>query len=219
LGCGTGAALLPYYKKNHTVIGLDLSPKNIEICKNIMPAGQFDVASICDLDLSPYQDATHIICHEVIEHLPEWQSLIRTLETAPSGATLHLTTPHQTSERTLLALRPSYWQEIGHHHFFDGTEITEALNNAGYTVHSCTKHNAALYFELKALFKRNAPCIRNTYYENTLPLPLKLWFQSMRPSVFTTRMKWIPLWVIALPIARVLDRWYGAGITIAATKR
>lgn len=218
LGCGTGNNLEPYYDE-YQVIGFDLDEKNIAICKEKMPNGEWHVADITDLDLSKYKHIEKIICTEVIEHLQDWKKLIAVLATAPDGAELELTTPYKTSEEKLLAMRPKYWDEIGHYHFFTGDEIAHALREAGWQNISVRRHNAALYFELRALFKRNAPCLRNTYYKNILPLWQKIFFLYFKPEVYQTRLKYVPIWLVTQPIAWfVLDPIWGAGIKIHAEK-
>ncbi|MBT3419319.1 MAG: class I SAM-dependent methyltransferase [Candidatus Magasanikbacteria bacterium] len=218
LGCGTGNTLLPYYP-NHTVVGIDLDEENIRICKKSMPKGTWIVGDVTTVPLTSFTAPLHVICTEVIEHIPHWKAVIQNTSTLPSSTTLFLTTPHEKSERRLQSVHKSYWDEIGHHHYFSGEEIRTALTAAGWTDITIHKTNAALYFELKALFLKKAPCIRHTFYKNTLPLPLRVFFQLFRKSLFQTRLKWFfPLWMITLPISWILDYFWGATIEIHAKK-
>jgi len=219
LGCGTGNTLHAYYAKNN-VIGIDIHPENIAICKQRMPKGTWIVGDVTNVDIKNYANVNTIISTEVIEHVDDWKKMITVLGSAPSGTKLYLTTPIKQSEEKLLLLRKNYWKEIGHQHFFTGDELRNALKKHGWTDVHVRRHNAALYFELKALFKRNAPCIRNTYYENVLPLWQKILFLYFKPDVYKTRLKYIPLWLITRPIARlILDPIWGAGMVITAQKQ
>lgn len=217
LGCGTGNELKQYYP-NYSVVGIDLDEENIALCTSAMPDGEWRVGDITNIDLSQYTNVEKVICTEVLEHVDDWKAGVASISTAPSGTQLYLTVPHKKSEEKLIAQRPKYWSEIGHQHFFDGSELKTELENNGWTDIRIRRWNAALYFELSLLFKKNAKCIRNTYYENNLPLPVKLFFQLFRENLFQTKLKFIPLWIITLPLARLIDPIYGAGIEITATK-
>lgn len=127
--------------------------------------------------------------------------------------------PHAASERKLISQRKTYWSEIGHHNFFDGSELATELKKHGFEITSQKRTNAYLYFTLKSLFKRNAKCIRNTYYENNLPFIQKLIYQLFSKTLFETKLKYIPIWITTLPIAIfILDPIFGATIEIKAVK-
>ncbi|MBU0597192.1 class I SAM-dependent methyltransferase [Patescibacteria group bacterium] len=188
IGCGTGNNLLPYSKK-YNIIGIDIDPTNIEICKKILPEGTWIVSDVTKIDLSEFKNIKKIICTEVLEHVEGWQKVIENLSKVTSGAELYLTVPYEKSEQKLLSLRKNYWEEIGHKHLFNGGEIANELRKNNWKNIKLKKSNAALYFELKLLFKKNVPCIRNTYYENTLSLPIKLFFSAFPNESFSDKTK------------------------------
>ncbi len=219
LGCGTGNELLKFYGK-FNVVGIDLDPENIKICQEKMPNGSFEIGDISKTDFSKFSNIKKVICTEVLEHIENWQEVISNLENLTSGTKLYITVPYFKSEEKLLKLRPNYWLEIGHIDFFNGSEIKKGLQKAGFKNISTERHNAALYFELKSLFKRNAKCLRNTYYEQILPLPLTLFYQLFRPNLFQTKLKYLfPIWIFTLPLGFLLDKFWGAGIRIRAEKK
>lgn len=219
LGCGTGGTLEPYYKNGYSVVGLDIDGENIKECKRKMPNGRWQVIDLTEADISQIGEVDKIICTEVLEHIADWQKVLDSLENVRSGTELYITVPIETSERKLQTIRLNYWNEIGHCNFFNGPEIKEYLEKTGWQDIKIKRHNAALYFELKMLFKRNAKCIRGTYYENNLSLPIKIFFQLFRADLFQTKLKYIPIWLITLPLARILDYFWGAGIVIKAYKK
>lgn len=220
LGCGTGHQLLHEYRRGAHIIGLDLDQTNIDEAQKLMPNGTFAQADLLTIDLSTYTSIDEVRCTEVLEHIDDWQSVVKQLTTMQQGTSLLITVPHETSERKLLTIRPNYWKEIGHLHFFDGRKLVSALQDAGFHDIRVTRSNASLYFELRSLFRRNAPCIRNTYYEQVLPLPLQLFYQLFRPNLFETKLKWLfPLWMFTLPIGKILDVFLGASIRITAVKQ
>lgn len=217
LGCGTGNDLLPYADR-YDLVGYDLDKTNIALCKEQMPKGSFYVSDITTIGLSHLNNVERIQCTEVIEHIPQWKAALRALSTVHEGANLYLTVPHRESEDKLKKIRPHYWDEIGHHNLFDGSEIAEVLTQFGWKDIRIKRKNAALYFELKRLFQKNAPCIRNTYYKNVLSLPERSFYQLFRPNLFQTHLKYIPLWLLTLPLAKIIDPIFGATIEITATK-
>src|SRR3989338_4265252 len=217
LGCGEGNRLARYQKQNR-LLGIDIDPENIGICQKNYPEGVWIAGNAETVSLTNYTPVDTIKCIEVIEHVDDWKKVIRTLSQVPSGATLFLTTPYKAAEEKLLRIRPNYWKEIGHQHFFVGKEIHHELQKNGWTAITIKRRNAALFFELTALFKKNAPCVRNTYYQNILPLPLRLFFQLFRTDLFDTRLKYIPIWIFTLPIGRLLDIFFGATLVVKAKK-
>ena len=218
LGCGTGNELKRYYGR-YNVVGVDIDKENIKICQGNMPDGEWKTADITRFPVAKYTNIKKIICTEVLEHMPNWQRVIQNLSQVAKGTKLLITVPYATSENKLIYLRPEYWQEIGHKHFFSGHELKKDLRRHGWDDIKIKRINAALYFELKRLFKKNAPCIRNTYYKNILSLPEKIFWQLLRPSLFQTKLKYFfPIWIITLPIGKILDRYWGAGIEVTAKK-
>lgn len=218
LGCGTGNEITQYKGAFH-LVGIDLDEENIRICKEKMPNETWFVGDVTKVSLEKYTDVEKVICTEVLEHVPEWKAGVKALSSVHSGATLFLTVPHEASEKKLKQVRPAYWDEIGHHHYFNGSEMKKELEKNEWTNITIKRKNAALYWELKLLFKRNAPCIRNTYYENNLPLAVRVFFQLFRKNLFQTKLKFIPLWLVTLPLARIFDRFWGATVVITATKK
>jgi trans-aconitate methyltransferase len=218
LGCGTGNELKKYYKK-YNIIGIDIDPENIQICKKNMPEGTWIIDDVSKFKFENIKNIKKIICTEVIEHVDDWKSVIKNLNKIQNNTELYLTVPHKTSEKKLLKIKKNYWTEIGHKHFFTGKELQQKLKNNGWKNIKIKKTNASLYFELKSLFKKNAPCIRGTYYENILPLPIKIFWQLFKTNLFQTKLKYLfPIWMITLPISLILNKFWGATIQITAIK-
>ena len=219
LGCGTGNQLEPLSGK-HRVIGIDADAENIAVCRKKMPNGTWIVGDITHFDLRTVPLPTDIMCQEVLEHVPNYEAVIDSLDAAASGTRLHITVPYKISEEKLLKVKADYWKDIGHCHFFTGAELRSLLLSHGWTNIRIQRINAALYFELRLLLKRRAPCIRHTYYQNILPFPVRLFWQLFRPDLFHTKLKYLfPLWMITLPVGMMLNKFWGAGIAVRAVKQ
>ncbi len=216
LGCGHGNQLKKY--TNWFKIGIDNNPKNIEICQKKFPKNSlFILGNLEKINLNSLlkQKIDKIICFEVIEHLNNYQHLLKQINIS-SAQELIISFPNPKTEKKLLKIKPNYWSEIGHKHFIDSSQIKKILQKNGWKKIKIYKTNASLYLELKLLFLKNAPCIDNTFYKNILPLPLKIFFQFFRTDLFQTRLKYLPIWLITLPVAKIFNHFLGATIIIKA---
>lgn len=218
LGCGTGNTLEAYTSDEK--IGIDIDPENIEICKQKMPSGTWILGDISTISLEPYIPLDTIVCIEVLEHIQNWQAVLENLSQAQSGAKLLITVPFAPNEKKLLEKRPQYWKEIGHVNFFYGKEIADILQKTDWTNIRVQRTNAALFFELQRLFKKNAPCLRHTYYDNILSLPERIFWQLFRTDLFTTKLRYFfPLWIVTIPLGKILNLFFGGTIQITAEKK
>ena len=83
IGCGDGGNLLPFAKRGHEVVGVDISSSRINgaiaFFKRENLNGKFIYADI--FRLSGYKDHFDlIICHDVIEHVGNKQELLQKIE-------------------------------------------------------------------------------------------------------------------------------------------
>jgi SAM-dependent methyltransferase len=71
IGCGPGGFLLPFYQKGNAITGLDYSESLIDICRQIMPNGDFHYGEANHL---PYPDQSfdvifsNSVCHYFPDH-------------------------------------------------------------------------------------------------------------------------------------------------------
>lgn len=68
IGCGSGAFLLPFYKKNYTCYGLDYSRELIRFCKINMPKGKFFVSDALNLSKVNNQNFDYIFVVSVFQY-------------------------------------------------------------------------------------------------------------------------------------------------------
>lgn len=70
VGCGAGAFLLPLYEQGYAVAGVDYSQGQIELCRRVMPRGDFACQEALDL---PFADEgfAGVICHSVLQYFPD----------------------------------------------------------------------------------------------------------------------------------------------------
>lgn len=71
VGCGPGGLLLPFYQRGHPVSGIDYSESLVEICREVMPDGEFHAAQASQL---PFADGrfdiilSNSVCHYFPDH-------------------------------------------------------------------------------------------------------------------------------------------------------
>lgn len=70
IGCGAGAFLLPFYKKNIKCYGIDNIINFIKICKNFMPEAKFYNAEANNLKIIEKIKFDFIFCHSIFQYFP-----------------------------------------------------------------------------------------------------------------------------------------------------
>ena len=83
VGCGDGGNLLPFAKRGHEVIGVDISENRIKGAISFFEQEQEKAIFICDniLNLKEYKgNFDLIICHDVIEHIGNKQEMLSRIE-------------------------------------------------------------------------------------------------------------------------------------------
>jgi 2-polyprenyl-3-methyl-5-hydroxy-6-metoxy-1,4-benzoquinol methylase len=95
VGCGNGAISLPVASLDHSLLGIDISPESVELAshKNLFPNARFMVHNLMEKSLPEKFDL--VICSEVLEHLPEPESLMRAMaEVLEPGGLMVITVPN-----------------------------------------------------------------------------------------------------------------------------
>ena len=143
-GCGNGFISGELLKRGFRVFGIDVSESGIDICRREYPAGQFEVASICDPDIKRVtgDDFDAIVASEVVEHLYSPAAFFdnghRLLK---DSGILVLSTPyHGYLKNLLLSLggkMEAHFQaghEGGHIKFWSRRSLANALQAHGFRV-------------------------------------------------------------------------------------
>ncbi len=143
LGCGEGRhAIHCYLAAPVTVLGVDLNPRDLATAaERLAPFAQpEDESRACffqraDALQLPFADGSidKIICSEVLEHLPDYESALQEIRRVlkPSGL-LAVSVPRFWPERICWALSREYHQvEGGHVRIFKGRQLRRALEAQG----------------------------------------------------------------------------------------
>ncbi len=165
LGCGEGRHVSGLLEKNRetTLIGVDLNLKDLKQAKEKIDTwfapqkkqSRFIQANALTL---PFKDHSfdHIICSEVLEHLPDYQSVLEEIHRLlKPGGQLCVSVPRRWPEKICWALSSAYHQvEGGHVRIFRARELKSEVTTLGFS--SYKKHWAhalhSPYWWLKCMF-------------------------------------------------------------------
>lgn len=143
VGMGPGIALNELLRGSHptTIAGFDFSARAIEVARAAMPEGEFSTRDI--FSDPPADQFDVVICTEVLEHLQDPGSALRTIAgLAMPGGTLVLTVPDgrlDFSEKHINFWSPEGWR------LFIGRTIPEAAAEFSIFVpHPGTPHRTNL---------------------------------------------------------------------------
>lgn len=211
-GCGVGRYIYNLSKKdpNGRYWGVDLGQSNIAEASKNFPGINFQEMSVEDLKF-PDSFFDTIISRDVLEHVdnPEKTVSEMTRVMAPGGK-LIVKIPGEKSEQWLLTVRPGYFAEIHHLRIFSGTQLEDMVKKHGYKM---TKKESQgfldhfyLYFLFKTTVASESQLSLGTWKEHWWG-----WFVApihayLKPElVFHTWLKFIPIWIITLPIGYAIN--------------
>lgn len=192
VGCGEGRhSLAAYLRPGVDVVGVDLSTADLNTARSrITDMEAFDPEGNVnflrgDAARLPFPDASfdRVICSEVLEHIPNYLSVIAELERVlKPGGRLCISVPRSWPERICWALSPTYANTPGGHiRIFDRGYLRREISRHGlrcYREHGAHALHVP-YWWLRCLFWRNAggnPLVKNFHR-------LLVWDLVRRPAI------------------------------------
>lgn len=220
-GCGSGeqAHLLAAENKNNEVVGADL---DISVAERKYRGLKFVELKSKEL---PFSDNFFDIVYatDVLEHVGDLAlTLSEIARILKSGGRLMVTIPHFKTEKLLAAANPNYLRQIGHQRIFARGELEKKMEQSGFKIISRRQKGSFMFFSLWLLL-RNKKNILNQRgeFEPTdgykILMILNQFFD--REITFKTKAKFIPLWLLAWPIAWIFDKIYPKTVKLVAIKR
>lgn len=210
IGCGQGfyTHILSKSKKNN-VVGIDLSGEDIKIAKKRYPGVNFKVMSAEDLKFKNKNFDT-IYAIEVLEHVNNiGKTLDEVARVLKSGGKLIASIPFYESEKWLVKLRPTYFKEIHHIRVFKEKELETLCKKRNLALLKKRKVGVLQHIELFFLFKRKinskTQLSIGSWRDNVFTKALHATMLYFNPIVLQTPLKYLPIWIITIPIGFVLD--------------
>jgi hypothetical protein len=139
-----------------------------------------------------------------------------------SGGRLILSIPHFKTEKLLAAANHNYLKQIGHQRIFSQGELEGILNQAGFEISDRKQRGSFMFFALWLLLKHKKNILNQRgEFEPTggykILMILNQFFD--REVTFKTRAKFLPLWLLAWPLAWIFDKIYPKTVKLIATKK
>lgn len=205
LGCGKGrhAAVLSK-KPNTNITGVDLSPENIDIARKSYPKINFIVASADALEF-PNNKFDEIFAIDIFEHVDNLeQSISEASRVLKSGGKLIINVPAANSERWLLKVRPSYFNEIHHVRIFENDQLEQLVekNNLKLIKKQARdfSDHLILYYVFKTTKNSDSQLGIGNWRDSWLGRILFGIHAFTKPDlVFSSPLKFIPIWLITVP--------------------
>lgn len=211
LGCGKGRnASILAKKPNTNVVGVDLSLENINIARKSYPHLTFEVGSADSLNF-PDSSFDEIFAYDIFEHVDDLPKCaaeaVRVLK--PNGK-LIINVPAPASEKWLLKVRPTYFEEIHHVRIFKGTELEDLFTANGLTLLKKQARDFSDHLILYYVFK--------TTKDSDSQLGIGNWRYSWlgrilfgmhaftKPSlVFSSPLRFVPIWLVTIPLGLAIN--------------
>lgn len=142
VGCGSGAFLYPFYNDNHLVGGFDFSKSLINIAKEMMPQGKFEVLDAIEFKQNQLIDEyDYVISNGVFFYFPSYdyaQNVLKEmLKVAKKGVAI-LEVPDLEKKELALSIRKKNMSSIEYKKKYSGLDhlyfSKEWFKNFGYDV-------------------------------------------------------------------------------------
>jgi 2-polyprenyl-3-methyl-5-hydroxy-6-metoxy-1,4-benzoquinol methylase len=139
-GCGNGDLARVLSGMGYTVFGVDADPAGVQIAREKVPDGNFQVASF--FEDPPISNMDCVVSTEVIEHLYFPRSLIDySFKALKPGGVLVISTPYHGYLKNLALALAGKWdhhhhplRDGGHVKFFSRITLEALLSRAGFQV-------------------------------------------------------------------------------------
>ena len=189
---------------------IDLSEENIAYARKHHPGPTFEVMSA---EALAYPDAYFDVVYaiDILEHVDSVEKTVAEIHRVLKlGGKVVLNIPAADSEEWLLRLRPTYHAEINHVRIFRGDELETVMREHGLTLTKKQARDFSDHAILYYLFTRTTSSHsqlgigdwRDTWVGRAIFLSHALTKPNL---VFTSPLKYIPVWVIGIPAGWVVN--------------
>lgn len=220
-GCGWSGNY-KFLSKRGVYVGVDILEKNIEYAKKVHKEGMFYVT---DGNTLPFPDNYfhEVHAYDVLEHVENIDIVLNEINRVlqPNGK-FFVVVPAEVSEKKLLKLKPSYFDEVGHVRIVDPKILTDTLKKKGYTCIKTVKTRGMEAVVYAFLFSLNK---NHRYVEHQTGSPSFSKFLVAFIWLFDTRLFITPLkylffvYIFTLPVGWLISRIFPKSILMVFEKK
>lgn len=210
IGCGDGHNMYYLSKwKQNLVIGIELSQDTIRIAKKRYP--NLDIRHMNAEKIKfQNQEFDEVYAIDILEHVDKLDKVVKEIyRVIKVGGKLIVGVPYEKSERLLLKIRPSYFREIHHVRIFKGAELEQLMAGNGFNLVSKKRDGFLSHINLIYQFlttkKSNTQCSIGDWRDNIFSRLIFVSVSFFQPYILKTNGKYIPIWIITLPIGYLLN--------------
>lgn len=205
IGCGQGFhTYLLSKNKSNQVVGIDLSLEDINIAKKRYPDVRFKVMNAEKLS---FKDNTfdEVYALEILEHVDSVDNVLNEVKRVlRMGGRFIASIPYYKSEKWLLKVRPTYFDEIHHVRIFKENELEKLCKERKLALTKKKSKGFLQHIELYFLFKRhinsNTQISVGSWRDNFFTKMLHITLLYFDPLVFKTPLVYFPLWIVTVPL-------------------
>jgi len=209
LGCGKGQNI-PGLLKKGTLYCVDINEDFISIAKKNFPDCNYLVSRAEDIEY-PENFFDEVYCYDVLEHVDDLELVLEKIhKMLKKDGFLYVEVPYEHSEKMLIGTRSTYFDEIGHKRVFEVVKIQDYFKN--FRIVKIKRERGVVNFYLWSLFKlgiglsdqMSGVSNKNRLIERLIFL-LTIWFDK---NLFNTFLKYIPIWIITIPIGNIISFFF-----------
>ncbi|MFA5047543.1 MAG: class I SAM-dependent methyltransferase [Patescibacteria group bacterium] len=219
LGCGNGDNSFYYSRRGWQVTGVDI---DVSVAKARYPKLNFLTMAAERLDF-PDHSFDEVQSRDVLEHVDDLPLAIEEIyRVLKIGGRLVVSVPTAKSEKILQRLDYQNWLRTGHQRIFEAGELKKILENRGLAVVAVKKKGFFLFLMLWLMFKKKEMINsqRGDFAPSRFYYLLQVINQFFDANLtFQTRAKFIPVWLVTLPVGYLLDQIFPKTISLTAIKK
>lgn len=197
--------------KNNKVYGIDISEKDVAISKKRYKGPIYKVMNAERLEFkSVYFDEIYAL--DILEHVDNLEKVLKeTKRVLKKNGLFTVNIPYFKSEKWLLKIRPTFHQEIHHVRIFKKNELEKIMKKMGFSLEKKEPKDFLQHIELYVLFKRkiksDTQLSIGSWRDNIFTIFLHIAVLYFNPSVVTTPLVFVPVWIATVPIGMLINHF------------
>lgn len=222
LWCGKGQNIPHILQKGH-ITNVDIEQQFIDMAKKKFPQCDYLCCPAENLNF-PDEYFDEIYAFDVLEHVKDLDIVMNKLhKLLKKDWLLYVEVPYDKSELALLKINPDYHNQIGHERIFYVENIHDTFWKYWFQVDTLQKQRWIAHIYLWILFKLNIPICdqmctiqgKHKIIERLLFM-VEIWFDE---HLFHTWLKYIPVWIITIPVGKVISMIFPKTIVLYCSKK